>query len=159
MRPVLMLACALLATTAAAEPADNPLASFAGFVGGRWYLEDSYMELEWGVGQRSVSARSYFTVNGESKLVSEGFWYWHPGERRIRGTFTAIDMPVVLFLYMARFEGDTMIGDLVAYGPNGKETKFVETWKLEDEARFTWKLSSETPDGQELSMDGTYIRR
>ena len=128
MRLFLLMACALLATNTAAQPDENPLAPFAGFIGGRWYLEDSYMELEWGVGQRSVNARNYFIVNSEPKLVSQGFWYWHPGERQIRGIFTAIDMPVVLFLYAARFEGDTMIGDLRAYGPDGKEK---ETLRLD----------------------------
>ncbi len=142
-----------------AEAAEDPLAAFAPFIGGQWHLDGSYTELEWGVGRRAVNARSYFVVDGQAKLVSEGFWFWHPGEQQIKGIFTAIDMPVVLFLYTTRFEGDAMIGDLRAYAASGKETVFVETWKLEDDSHFAWTLSSETADGEEQSMSGTYTRQ
>ena len=153
---VTALSCAAVTQ---AEATDDPLAGFAPFIGGQWHMEGSYTELEWGVGRRAVNARSYFVVDGQAKLVSEGFWYWHPGEQQIKGVFTAIDMPVELFLYTIRFDGDTMIGDLMAYGSNGKETPFVEKWKLEDGTTFLWTLTSETPDGQEQSMRGTYKRQ
>jgi len=154
-----IMAALLFASDARPQPAEDPLAGFAPFIGGQWRLEDSYTELEWGVSRRAIRARNYFVVDGQPKLVSEGFWFWHPGEQQIKGIFTAIDMPVVLFLYTTRFEGDTMISDLRAYAASGKETQFVETWKLEDDAHFAWTLSSETADGQEQSMSGTYTRQ
>ncbi len=154
-----ILATLLMAGDARPEATENPLEPFAPFIGGQWHLEGSYTELEWGVGRRAVNARSYFVIDGQAKLVSEGFWYWHPGEQQIKGVFTAIDMPVVLFLYTARFEGDAMILDLRAFAASGKETKFVETWTPEDDAHFAWSLTSETADGQEQTMSGTYTRR
>jgi len=36
---------------------------------------------------------------------------------------------------------------------------FAETWKLEDDSHFAWTLSSETADGEEQSMSGTYTRQ
>jgi len=157
--PGAILAALLFASDARPEATEDPLAGFAPFIGGQWHLEGSYSELEWGVSRRAVKARNYFVVDGQPKLVSEGFWFWHPGEQQIKGVFTAIDMPVVLFLYTTHFEGDTMIGDLRAYAANGKETEFIETWKLEDDSHFAWTLSSETADGQEQSMSGTYTRQ
>lgn len=154
-----IMAALFFATEVRSEPDDDPLAGFAPFIGGQWHLDGSYTELEWGVSRRAVNARNYFLVDGQAKLVSEGFWFWHPGEQQIKGVFTAIDMPVVLFLYTTRFEGDAMIGDLRAYASNGKETVFVETWKLEDDSHFSWTLTSETADGEVESMSGTYTRQ
>lgn len=155
----LVFSVPVFASDTRTESAEDPLAGFAPFIGGQWHLDGSYTELEWGVGRRAVNARNYFVVEGQAKLVSQGFWYWHPGEQQIKGVFTAIDMPVVLFLYTTRFEGNAMIGDLRAYAPSGKETRFVETWKLEGDSQFAWTLTSEMPDGQEQTMSGTYNRQ
>lgn len=141
------------------QSSTNPLQPFERLIGGQWHLGESYQELEWGVGRQSVKARSYFVIAGEAKLVSEGVWYWHPGEQQIKGLFTAIDMPVVLFDYTTRFEGDTMVNDLRAYATNGKETIFRETWKFTDDTHYEWKLTSVMPDGSEAVMSDTYTRR
>jgi hypothetical protein len=122
-------------------------------------MADSYSEYEWGLGRRSVVTRSYFVVEGEAKLVSEGFWFWHPGEKAIKGAFTAIDMPVVFFDYTVRFEGDTMIADLVAYDPAGNESSYTETWEFTDDTHYIWKLLAESPDGPQEVMGGTFERR
>jgi hypothetical protein len=71
----------------------DPLAPFERLVGGQWYLDEgSHQEFEWGVGRQSVKARSYFVIDGERRLVSEGTWYWHQGEKQIKGALTAIEM-------------------------------------------------------------------
>ena len=118
-----------------ANDADNPLAPFERLIGGRWAIEGSYQEFSWGVGKRSVTARGYFVFDGEARLVSEGSWYWHPGEKTIRGTFTATGMPVVLFDYTTRFEGDAMVSDLRAWDNEGKELHYRETWTFIDDVR------------------------
>jgi hypothetical protein len=134
----------------------DPLAPFERLIGGQWHLEGSYQEFEWGVGRRSVKARSYFAADGEPKLVSEGVWFWHPGERQIKGFFTAINMPVVLFDYTTRFEENRMVNDLRAYGPEGSVKVYVETWDFRDDGQFVWKLLQETPEGLKEVMGGTY---
>jgi hypothetical protein len=118
----------------AQQPAADPLAPFERLVGGQWHLEGSYQEFEWGLGRRSVKSRGYFMVDGKPRLVSEGVWFWHPGEKQIKGVFTAIDMPVVFFDYTTPFEKDRMVNDLRAYGPRGNETAYVETWEFTDES-------------------------
>jgi len=150
---------ALLMTSNVNSQDAHPLQGFERLIGGQWHLDESYQEFEWGVGRQSVRARSYFVVEGQPKLVSEGYWYWHPGEQKIKGLFTAIDMPVVLFEYTTRFEGNTMVNDLQTFAANGNETIFAETWEFVDDTRFDWKLTSELSDGTEAMMSGTYVRR
>ena len=145
--------------SAAGQPASNPLSPFERLIGGEWHLEGSYQEFEWGVGRRSVKSRSYFMVDGSPKLVSEGIWFWHPGEKEIKGVFTAIDMPVTFFDYTTRFEDKKMVNDLRSYGSNGNEKVYVETWDFTDDTHFVWKLLRKTPDGLKEEMGGTYTRK
>ena len=141
------------------EPArSHPLDPFETLIGGRWHHEDSYQELEWGVGRHSVKARSYFVVDGSPTLVSEGFWFWHPAENAIRGVFTAVQMPVVLFEYTTRFEGDRMISELKAYDAEGDATTYEEVWDFGEVDLYVWTLSRRTPEGLREEMTGTYSR-
>lgn len=136
----------------------NPLAPFERLIGHEWHLEGSVQVLDWGAGKQSVVARSYFEVDGERRLVSEGLWYWHPGDEQIRGVFTAIMMPVSLFEYTTRFEGDTMINDLVTFTPEGKREEHRETWVIADDS-YEWTLFAKTDDGEKKSMGGTFVRK
>lgn len=161
----LLIAACLLSERTYAETRDtrssppNPLAGFERLVGGQWHLEGSYQEFEWGAGRRSVIARSYFLVEDKPKLVSEGIWYWHPGERKIRGIFTATDMPVELFEYTARFEENRLIGELAAYDADGARSTYTETWEFVNDAQFVWTLFVQAADGPREEMTGTYSRK
>lgn len=171
MRNRALLVMAVIATTLliptharsqASEPqrtAPDSLASFERLIGGQWHLGGSYQEFEWGVGRRSVKSKSYFLVEGKPKLVSEGIWLWHPGEKQIKGVFTAIDMPVVFFDYTTRFEENRMVSDLTSYDAQGNETAYLETWDFTDATHYVWKLFKKTPDGLQEEMAGTYSRK
>ena len=141
-----------------APSAPHPLDKFERLVGGQWHLGGSYQEFEWGVGRRSVIARSYFLVEGKPKLVSEGLWYWHPGMKQIKGLFIATDMPVDVFEYTTRFEGDSIVSELAAYNADGTKTTYKEVWEFLDDAHFAWTLFAETPEGPKEEMNGTYSR-
>lgn len=141
-----------------AQAADH-LAEFGRLIGGQWHLEGSFQEFEWGVGRQSVKTRGYFVIAGEPRLVSEGMWFWHAGEQRIKGIVTAIDMPVVLFEYTTWFEGNNMVSDLVAYTADGGKTAYTEKWEFLDDTRFEWSLFLTTPDGPRKEMGGTYTRQ
>jgi hypothetical protein len=140
-------------------PAQNPLAPFERLIGGQWHLGTSYQEFEWGVGRRSVRARSYFFVADEPKLVSEGIWFWHPEDKKIKGVFTAIDMPVEIFEYTTRFEETGLVSELITYSPDGTRSEYVEKWEFQDESHFVWTLLVATPDGLKAEMTGTYARK
>lgn len=161
-----IVTCTLLLTTqvhakdvGTEQLASNPLAPFERVIGGQWHLEGSYQEFEWGIGQRSVKARSYLIVEGKPQLVSEGIWFWHPGEKQIKGAFTAINMPVVFFDYTTRFEKNKMVNDLRSYGSTGVESHYVETWEFTDDTNYVWKLSTRTDDGLQEVMVGTFTKK
>jgi hypothetical protein len=137
----------------------NPLHPFERLIGGQWHLEGSYQEFEWGIDRRLVKSRNYFIVEGKPKLVAEGMWFWHPGEKQIKGVFTGIDMPVLFFDYTTRFEKNKMINDLRAYDTNQIETLYVESWDFTDDSHYVWELSTKTPDGLQYLMGGTYTKR
>jgi len=140
------------------ETATNPLAAFAPFIGGEWQMDGTCQTLEWGVGQKSVIARNYFPSEEGMQLVSEGFWYWHPSEKQIRGTFTAIHMPVELFDYVTRFEQNKMISNLRSYTPQGAEEIYIEEWELTGSDSYQWRLLAPTPEGPQQAMGGIYTR-
>ena len=133
---------------------DNPLAPFAQFVGGEWWLgEDSYQVFEWGVGEQLVKTKSFFVTDGQPMLVSEGVWFWHPGEEAIRGYHVATEMPVYFFDYRTWFEDDKLVSDLVSFGEMG--ATYRETFELTGLDTFVWSLYR---DGERV-MGGTYSRR
>lgn len=154
----LLFASALHAQEAVPAATEDPLAPFDRLVGGQWHLGDSYQEFEWGVGRLSVKARSYFIVDGVPQLVSEGTWYWHPERNVIRGTFTAIEMPVSLFEYETRFDGATMVSELTTYDASGAKTAYVEQWQFLDDKTFEWTLFRKADDELLKEMQGTYSR-
>jgi hypothetical protein len=160
----LVASCSLWPAHVVSQAADtapataNPLAPFERLIGGRWHLEGTYQEFEWGVGKRSVKSQSYFVIDGKPKLVAEGMWFWHPGEQQIKGVFTAIEMPVEYFDYTTRFEGNKMVNDLRSYDAKGVETVYVETWEFTDDTQFVWKLMTKTPDGLQEMMSGTFSK-
>lgn len=166
-RFVVLIACALspilVRPAVAQEPTagglQNPLAPFERLIGGEWHLGESFQEFEWGVGKRSVRSRAYFLEDGVPRLVSEGIWFWHPGERAIRGVFTAVNMPVVFFDYTTRFQGDQMISDLRSFDAAGNETVYVESFDLSQDDRYEWALKADGPEGLREVMGGTYTRR
>lgn len=135
------------------------LSPFSRLIGGEWHLEGSYQVFEWGIGKMSVKANSYFIVDGKPKLVSEGFWFWHPGEKKIKGYFTAIEMPVAFFDYTISFQGNKMVNQLKSYSPQGKEDNYIETWEFTDNDHYVWTLFSKTPEGKKRVMGGTYSRK
>ena len=140
------------------EQSGNPLAPFERLIGGQWHIEGSYQEFEWGLGKQSVRSRGFFVIDGVPRLVSEGVWFWHPQEKKIKGVFTAIDMPVVFFDYTTRFEQDRMVSELLSFDANGTGTAYVETWEFTDDTQYVWKLLKETVGGVQEVMSATYSR-
>lgn len=143
--------------TVAQEGAAAALAPFEQLIGGKWHLDNGYQVFEWGVGKRSVTGKSYFNIDGKDVQVSQGSWFWHPGERKIKGYFTAINMPVEFFDYSTQFENGNMVNEFVAYGEMGGD--YHETWEFTDDSHFKWTLLSKSDSGLVEVMSGVYERR
>jgi hypothetical protein len=134
----------------------NPLAGFEQLVGGAWHLDGSYQVFEWGLERRIVRATSYVVTGSDTSQVAEGMWFWHPGDRTVRGIVTAINMPVEFFDYTTRFEGKALIHDLTSYGNMGDT--YVERWELTDEDHDEWTLFRMDDGELERLMGGTFER-
>ena len=138
---------------------ESPLSPFSRLIGGEWHLGDSFQVFEWGVGNLSVKSKSYVTVEGKPKLVSEGNWFWHPKDQQIKGYFTAIGMPAELFEYTSTFKENEMANTLITYSANGKAEVYLEVWTFVDQDKYMWTLyNSATKEPQKI-MEGIYQRK
>ncbi len=120
----------------------EPLSGFSRLIGGRWEFEGGYHVFEWSVEKRLVKSSSYFIEDGRPTLVSEGFWFWHPGEKKLKGYAVAVKMPVVFFDYTTKFENERIISELRSYSGDGKEEEYIETFQFLDEDSYLWTLST-----------------
>jgi hypothetical protein len=142
----------------AGEGADNPLAPFERVIGGKWHMEGSYQTFEWAVGKQGVVAKSYFATDEGEKLVGQGMWFWHPGEKAIKGYFVAVGMGIDVFEYTTGFESDRMVSQLTTYG-SGNTQEWEETFDFNGDDEYVWTLFSKTPEGPQKAMGGTYKRQ
>ena len=160
---LLALGCLIAAPHSSADQNEsapaNPLQPLARLIGGEWHSADNYHVFEWGLGQLSITSKSYFVVEGKPKQVSDGMWYWHPGVGTIKAIATAIDMGMPLWEYTTTFEGNTMRNDLTTHTAEGKADKYVETWEFTDDNTYVWSLFSETDEGMQKIMGSTYTRK
>lgn len=159
MKTILVSIFAILSTSVFAQ---NPLQSFESIIGGEWWLgEESYQTFEWGVGNLSVKGESYFVINGEHVKVSDGEWFYHPGENKIRGFFNAKNMPINFFDYETSFDDKgNMINSIIGFGSMGNGLTFHETWEFTSENSFIWTLSTIGEDGSLTEMmKDTYNRK
>lgn len=140
------------------EADKNPLAPFARLVGGKWVMGDLFHVFEWGVGKLSMKANSYFVQAGEAALAGDGGWFWHPGDKAIRGWQFAVGMGIDLFDYTTRWEGDKMVNDLTTYDAAGNASEYLEEWDFTDADTYEWTLYAKTPDGAQKAMGGTFKR-
>ncbi len=138
---------------------ENPLAPFEWIIGGAWHFENAYQVFEWGVGKRSVKSKNYYIIEGDTTLVSEGSWFWHPGENQVRGYFTAIKMPVAFFDYSTRFEKNKIVSILKSYSPAGEESTYTEILESTSENTCEWSLLQETDEGSKKIMGSEFVRQ
>jgi hypothetical protein len=122
-------------------------------------MQGSVQSLEWGLDRRSVISKSWWVVAGERTLVSEGVWFWHPGERKIRGYFTAVQMPVEFLEYTTLFQDGRMVSDVVTWSPTGERADYRETWEPDGANRYEWTVFENHEGHFEKSMGGTFARK
>jgi 3-oxoadipate enol-lactonase len=130
-------------------------APFAGFVGGAWEMRGSVQTLEWAVGRKGVLARQ-FQPSGEALgEVSQLFWTWDSESGTFEGRGVAVGMGIDRFSLATRFDGDVMVNDLTAQGPQAPGGVMREEWRPEGPDRYHWVLLG---PGGEPTMEGRWIR-
>lgn len=150
---------AAAADLTATDEARAALARFEPWIGGEWHMQGSIQRFEWGLDRRSVIATSWFEVAGERTPVAAGVWVWHPGERRIRGWFTASGTGADFLEYTTVLREDGMLSDIVSWAADGRRAAQRETWELDGEDRCQWSLFDERGGHFEKSTGGTWERR
>jgi len=138
---------------------NQPLAPFDRLVGGEWHMADSYHVFRWGAANKSFHSQSFFVAEGTPVPVGDGVWFFHPGEGVIRGYGMADGMGIDLFEYTSRWEGDTLINDLVTYDADGDKGEYVEHWEFSDSDTYEWTLYARAGDGLQKAMGGTFTRK
>jgi len=107
----------------------------------------------------SVVTRGYFVINGKPKLVSEGLWIWHPGEKKLKGYFTAIEFPVVFFDYTTSIEKNKIVSCIKTYSSQGTEDNFTDIYEFTDDDHYKWTLLHKTPEGDKKVNGGNFTRK
>ena len=104
-------------------------------------------------------SNSYFVQeDGTRTLVGQGFWYWNPEAKAIKGVSVNEGMPHDLIEMRSRFEGDALINELRAITAAGVAESYAEVWEFTGPDTYTWALHQGTLDG-EVWMTDTYHRR
>ena len=138
----------------------NPLQPLEKLVGGKWHTEGSYQTFEWGVGKLSIIGKGFTSSREGGKLVSEGAWYYHPGDERVKGFFTAVEMPVEFFDYTSTtFEENKIMSDIIAYSKNGAGSKFYEEFEFTGDAEYVWRLFVVQGENKSKMMESIYKRK
>lgn len=156
----IVCALSLCASIAQADQASDPdpLAPFEALIGGQWTLGDGYQVLEWGVGQRSVIARSYQRTAEGPRLVSEGIWFFHPGKQQVVGYFTAVGMGIALFEYQTTPGTAGLESEIVTWDDQGHESRYVERWLLQGKDRYLWQLLAPGDGVLKTVSEGVFTR-
>ena len=133
------------------EPAPGPLEAMSRLVGGTWKIGPLSHVFEFGIARHTLHARSYYT---EGNFVSEARWFWHPGEKTIKGY--AVDAAGSGLTEMTTtFEGDRMTNVLVLTNGDGESQQYVGEWVFVDADRYDWTLYSETAGKREKQFEAT----
>ncbi len=156
--PALLVAAPVAA--AQTSPPSDALEFLGRMVGGTWHLgEDFQQTFEWGVGRQAIHAKGYFVANGEYRLVSEGLWMLHPADGVVKAWGVAIDMPMVMWEYETRLDGNELQHVLTTYTADGTATTVRELWTFSDPDHYEWTLLERSGDAWVRRMGGTFERR
>ena len=156
---VLITLFVVLPSPARDDSENHPLQGFEWLVEGKWTDGKTVQELKWGINKQSVNARSFWVSEGKLKLVSEGVWFWHSGEKKIKGYFFAIDMPFSFVESEVEFDGTTLVHRMETYSGDEKPSQYIETFEQVSKDEYAWKLfSGSAPTGNAL-MSGNFTKK
>lgn len=155
MKTTVLLFLFILTTSLSAQETNtdslqNPLQNFEFLVGGTWESSNTLQTFEWGVGEKSVISKLYFTNDDSLKLVGEITWFYHPGLKAIKGYGTSIGMEMDFFDYTTSFENPKkMVNTFLGYGGHIDGAQQLETLEFIDTNKYLWTYFNR--DGLEFS--------
>lgn len=121
------------------DSTSNPLQNFEFLVGGIWESTNTQQTFEWGIGEKSIVSKLYFTNDDSLRLVGEITWFWHPGLKAIKGYGTSLEMEMDFFDYTTTFETPSkMLNTFVGYGGHVDGMQQLETLEFIDSNKYLW---------------------
>lgn len=133
---------------------ENPMLGFSRLVGGSWKIGPFRHVFEWGIAQSSVISRTY---NAEGQLSAEARWFWHPGEKAIKGY--SVDSTGAFFAEMTTsFDESLLINELTTFATDGSTSDYTGKWNFTSADSYDWTLYNHTDNGLVEAMSMTAQR-
>lgn len=141
------------------EENTNPLQPFEFLIGGTWTTPSTRQTFEWGLNHQAVYSELFF-VQGDSLVKSgEMTWFWHPGEKKIKGFAHSINMAMSFFEYETEFESPTeMRNTFYAWGGNYDGIPQYERLLFIGEDEYKWTSFERKGDNLEPGISITFKR-
>lgn len=142
-----------------ADTVANPLKPFEFLIGGAWQTNTTYQTFEWGLGQKTVESKLYFIQGDSLALKGEITWFWHPGQEKIKGYGTGVDMGVDLFDYETKFESNgLMVNHFNTYGERGLVAPQMEVLEFIEDDQYEWTYYNYVNDEPVPAYSITFTR-
>ena len=119
----------------------NPLQPFEYLIGGEWTTQTTVQIFEWGVGNKSVYSRLYVKNGSDTTLSGEITWFWHPGEKQIKGYGHLVSNQLSFFDYTSTFTHPTRMDNIVlGYNNTPVSVPIFESIEFIDENTYRWTM-------------------
>ena len=150
MRIIFFLLCISISPFTFSQEPDaqsNPLQPFEFLIGGSWVTQTTEQTFEWGIGQKTVKSKLYFTNSGEKVLAGEITWFWHPKEQKIKGFGHSTDLQMNFFEYNTEFtSSNVMTNEFYGYGGQFDEVAQYETLEFLSDDQYRWTYFNKVLD-------------
>ena len=141
------------------ENTANPLQPFEFLIGGEWKTTTTTQTFSWGFNKQSVVSELYFTDGDSVRLTGKITWFWHPGEKTIKGYGHSVEMAMNFFDYSTAFESPTVMFNTF-YGYGGTADGIPQYEKLEfiGENEYKWTYFNKVLDELKPAYGLTFKR-
>lgn len=138
----------------------NPLQPFEFLVGGVWASATTIQTFEWGIGQQLVHSKLYFVENDSAKFSGEITWFWHPGEKKIRGYGNLPGGQITFFDYTTTFETPRkMMNTFYGYGGSFNGVLQYEILEFLNDREYLWTYYNEIAGELEPAYSITFVKQ
>lgn len=138
----------------------NPLQPFEFLIGGEWSTETTVQTFNWGVGQKTVHSELHFIANEDTSLAGEITWFWHPGEKKIKGYGHLLSDQLIFFDYSTDFSSERrMENTILGYNVIGYEVNIIESIEFIDEDQYLWTMYDRVLDELKPQLSITFSRK
>jgi hypothetical protein len=134
----------------------NPLQPFEFLIGGEWSTNTTAQTFEWGVGKKLVHSKLYYITNNDTSLAGEITWFWHPGQKQIKGYGHLLNDQVSFFDYTTEFsDSRRMNNSITGYNSQSMSIPIIESIEFLENDSYRWTMYERVLD--ELRPGGSIV--